>query len=158
MKWIERIHGAWVEQQRASRLSTWFSQRIPPGSTVLDIGCGDGQLAFRVGQTRPDLQLRGIDVLVRPHTAVPVDWFDGLHVPYAEGSFDFVLFVDVLHHTADPMVLLKEAHRVARRGILLKDHIANTPLARRTLRFMDWVGNARYGVALPYNYWALHQW
>jgi hypothetical protein len=23
---------------------------------------------------------------------------------------------------------------------------------------MDWVGNARFGVALPYNYWTRQQW
>ena len=26
------------------------------------------------------------------------------------------------------------------------------------LRFMDWVGNARFGVALPYNYLTEQQW
>ena len=31
-------------------------------------------------------------------------------------------------------------------------------LAGPTLRFMDRVGNARYGVALPYNYLSRQQW
>jgi len=26
------------------------------------------------------------------------------------------------------------------------------------LRFMDWVGNSRHGVVLPYNYWPLETW
>ena len=28
----------------------------------------------------------------------------------------------------------------------------------RRLRFMDWVGNARHGVVLPYNYWPARRW
>jgi hypothetical protein len=66
-------------------------------------------------------------------------------------------FVDVLHHTDDPRVLLRGA-RVARRNILIKDHTRNGLFAGPTLRFMDGVGNARFGVALPYNYWTRQQW
>jgi SAM-dependent methyltransferase len=31
--------------------------------------------------------------------------------PFSEDSFDMVMFVDVLHHTSDPRVLLREAVR-----------------------------------------------
>jgi hypothetical protein len=55
-------------------------------------------------------------------------------------------------------VLLREARRVARRSVLIKDHALNGFLAYPTLRFMDWVGNAPHGVVLPYNYWAEAQW
>jgi hypothetical protein len=37
---------------------------------------------------------------------------------------------------------------------LIKDHTLNGFLAGLTLRFMDWVGNACYGIALPYHYWS----
>ena len=68
------------------------------------------------------------------------------------------MFVDVLHHTNDPDVLLAEARRVARRAIIIKDNTKDGVLAGATLRFMDWVGNAPHGVALPYNYWPLARW
>jgi SAM-dependent methyltransferase len=68
------------------------------------------------------------------------------------------MFVDVLHHTDDPEVLIAEAARVARRSIVIKDHTKDGLLAGRTLAFMDWVGNARHGVALPYNYWPRRRW
>lgn len=71
---------------------------------------------------------------------------------------DVVLFVDVLHHTDDPAVLLREAARVAKRAVILKDHARDAFLSGPTLRFMDWVGNAHHGVALPYNYWSSSQW
>jgi hypothetical protein len=56
------------------------------------------------------------------------------------------------------MILLSEAARVARRAIVIKDHLADGILAVPTLRFMDRVGNARHGVALPYNYWCHERW
>jgi hypothetical protein len=74
---------------------------------------------------------------------------------YREGSFDVVMFIDVLHHASQPMMLLREAVRIAREAIVLKDHLAQGSLDYLTLRIMDWVGNARHGVALPYNYWSL---
>jgi SAM-dependent methyltransferase len=107
---------------------------------------------------RPDLKLSGVDVLVRENTAIPVEHFDGTTLPQAEGAKDAVMFVDVLHHTGDPLVLLREAVRVSRRWILIKDHTREGLAAETTLRFMDRVGNARYGVALPYNYWTAGQW
>ncbi len=69
-----------------------------------------------------------------------------------------MLFVDVLHHTRDPIVLLREAKRVARKGIVIKDHCSDDLFDYWTLRFMDWVGNAPHGVVLPYNYWSRQQW
>jgi hypothetical protein len=68
------------------------------------------------------------------------------------------MFVDVLHHTQDPMVLLREAVQVARKAIVIKDHTLNGFMAGLTLRLLDWVGNARHGVALPYTYRPQQRW
>jgi SAM-dependent methyltransferase len=125
---------------------------------VLDVGCGDGRLARLIAEKRPDISIRGIDVLQRNDAVIPIDTFDGKSIPYGEGSFDVVMFVDVLHHASQPMTLLREAVRVARHAIVIKDHLAEGSLAHLTLRVMDWVGNARHGVALPYDYWSLAKW
>jgi len=124
----------------------------------LDVGCGDGQLAWLIMQKRPDVKIQGIDILVRTETKIDVAPFDGNVIPYPNVSFDFVIFSDVLHHTIDPLILLREAARVARKAIILKDHLCDGLLAGPTLRFMDQVGNARHGVALPYNYWSRQKW
>src|SRR5262245_57782344 len=68
------------------------------------------------------------------------------------------MFVDVLHHTTDPMILLREAACVARKALLIKDHPCNGFFAGPTLRFMDWVGNVRHDVARLYNYWPQRKW
>jgi SAM-dependent methyltransferase len=125
---------------------------------VLDVGSGDGLLGKLTLQIRPDISIRGIDVFVRPYTHIPTDPYDGNTIPYLNASFDVVIFIDVLHHTTDPMILLREAKRVARNAIVIKDHLVDALFARQTLRAMDRVSNTRHGVALPYNYWPKEKW
>ena len=155
---ISDIHSRGIIPRRRRILAERISSLIPEGSAVLDVGTGDGGIAAAIRDAKAGLKVTGIDVLVRPRTAIPVVGFDGTRIPYPDQSHDVVLFVDVLHHTRDPQALLNEAARVARRFVIIKDHDRNGFLAGATLRLMDWVGNARFGVALPYNYWSLEQW
>lgn len=158
MNWLERWHGTHVHTRRVRVLATTLAPLLPPQATVLDIGCGDGRLAVALAAQRPDATLAGVELAPRPDCPVPVTPFDGRRLPFPDGSFDVALLVDVLHHTADPAVLLREAGRVARAGVLLKDHFRNGLGARATLRFMDEIGNRRHGVALPFNYLSREEW
>jgi SAM-dependent methyltransferase len=155
---IERIHGAYVHSRRDRVLAQLLGDVLPRNARVLDVGAGDGLLARLIMDRRLDLTITGIDVLVRPETHIPIQLFDGKSIPYADRSFDVVLFVDVLHHTEDPIVLLREATRVAAHSVVIKDHTLNGFLAGPTLRFMDEVGNRRHGVVLPYNYLPRKTW
>ena len=155
---VETLHERYVAPRRVRVLSAHVDGLIPPQSSVLDIGCGDGALAARLMQQRADLRVEGVDVLARPGSQIPVRVFDGLTVPYGEASVDVALLIDTLHHAQDPLRLLREAVRVARRSVIIKDHLCDGWLARPTLRFMDWVGNARHGVALPGTYWPKRRW
>jgi len=158
MSIVGTVHANLVFGRRVRILADQLASLLPKNATVLDVGCGDGTLDSLILRSRPDLVINGIDVLVRPHTLIPVVPFDGNTIPYPNQAFDVVMFVDVLHHTDDPTVLLREAKRVARQAIVLKDHTKDGVLAGPTLRFMDWVGNRHHGVVLPYNYWTHDQW
>ena len=158
MNLLDTVHGGFVFPRRIGRLARTIAQLLPAGARILDVGCGDGHIAFEVSKLRPDVRLEGIDVLIRKETLIPVTGFDGERIPYEGASFDVVMFVDVLHHTNDPQVLLREAKRVARKAVVIKDHTRDGFLAGPRLRFMDWVGNARHGVVLPYNYWSRNRW
>jgi len=83
--------------------------------------------------------------------------FDGTTIPYEVGSFDVVMFVDVLHHMIDPLVLLREGVRVGK-IIVIKDHFRDGFLAGFTLRLMDWAGNTHHGAIPPCSYWRERQW
>lgn len=155
---IERIHGSYAYDRRARVLSGHLAALLPQNARILDVGCGDGRLASLILQHRPDTRITGIDTLVRSKTYVPVEGFEGRIIPFGDAEFDVVMFVDVLHHTEDPMILLREAVRTARRAIVIKDHTRNGLLAGPTLRFMDKIGNERHGVASPNNYWSEGNW
>ncbi len=158
LKFLGRLHRKFVFQRRVRVLSEILADLLPSGSQVLDVGCGDGLIDRRIAERRSDLEIRGIDVVARPDASIPVEVFDGANIPYPDGSMDVVMFVDVLHHTSDPEVLLLEGVRVARQQVILKDHLREGWLAGPTLRIMDWVGNAPHGVDLPYNYWTEQRW
>ena len=157
LKLLGAAHAKLVFGRRVQVLAAHLGPLLPPQGRILDVGCGDGSLDRLIMDQHP-VQIEGLDVLRRPHTHIPVTLFDGTHMPYADNSVDAVLFVDVLHHTPDPMQLLREAQRVARRCVVIKDHCADGWLAVPTLRFMDWVGNAPHGVVLPYHYWTEQRW
>ena len=155
---LEKIHGSYVHNRRVRVLARELSALLPANGQVLDVGCGDGLLAALMQKDKPNVVITGIDVLVRDHTHIPVVKFDGTTIPFPDRSFDTLVFVDVLHHTDDPVLLLREAVRVARNTIVIKDHTLDGFAAGPTLRFMDRIGNRRYNVALPYNYWPKQEW
>jgi SAM-dependent methyltransferase len=152
------LHAHLVFPRRVRRLAELLSELIPQYSTVLDVGCGDGLIAKLIAERRTDVSVHGIDILVRSNTHIPVSAFDGRIIPFPDDSFDVVMLVDVIHHVAEGQLILREAARVARQRVLVKDHNCNGLLAQPTLRFMDWTGNAHHGVALPYNYWSRDEW
>jgi SAM-dependent methyltransferase len=152
------LHDRLVVRRRVEVLSSWFSEFAPKDARILDVGCGDGLLSSAIYSKRRDLTVRGVDVLARERAHIPVELFDGQNLPFGDASFEAVLFSDVLHHTADPKVLLREGRRVASQCVLIKDHYREGFAAGPRLRLMDWTGNARFGVPLPYNYWTEREW
>ena len=157
-KVLEQIHERRVRERRIRMLCRILAASIPQNDQVLDVGCGDGFLDSCILRERPDIVIKGLDVLLRKGTHIPVEMYDGHDLPYADSSFDTVMFVDVLHHSESIEHLLLEAIRVTRKTIIIKDHLKNGLLAGPTLRLMDNIGNARFNVELAYNYWPRNKW
>jgi len=159
LSWLARSHRALVFGRRARVLADALAPLIPSGArSVLDIGCGDGTIANLLAQRRPDLAIQGVEITPRPTCRIECRPFNGSQLPFLDRSFDVCLFVDVLHHTSDVTQLLRDAARVSRSSVVLKDHLSETSFDHATLRAMDWVGNRPHGVALTYNYQSLGQW
>lgn len=158
MKALRSLHGRLVYDRRTRVLAARLAELLPRDAQALDVGCGDGRIDRLILERRPDVAIEGIDVRLRPDAQIPVSRYDGLRIPRADGEVDAVLLVDVLHHAERPEGLLREALRVAKRAVLVKDHTRNGILAGPTLRLMDWVGNAPHGVALRYDYWRESLW
>jgi SAM-dependent methyltransferase len=155
---VGKLHRWLVYGRRARILANCLSDVLPRDARVLDVGCGDGSIDVVIQANGRNISILGIDVSVRPDAHVAVTKFDGTVIPFPENSFDIVMFVDVLHHMADPPTLLREAIRVARKAVVIKDHTLDGAFAYATLRFMDWVGNAQAGSAHQSCYWPEQRW
>jgi SAM-dependent methyltransferase len=95
---------------------------IPSGSSILDVGCGEGGLLKALRSFRPDLTLAGIDM----YKAQVPEGISFAHVdfvkqpfPFEGNQFDYVFMTHVIEHLEQPCVVLEEIQRVLKpRGIL----------------------------------------
>jgi methionine biosynthesis protein MetW len=101
-----------------------FAKWIPSGASVLDLGCGDGELlAFLVKEKH--VRAQGIELseqaIVRCVAAglsvYQQDIDTGLS-EYADISFDYVILNQTLQQIKKPDFVLKEALRVAKKVIV----------------------------------------
>lgn len=92
---------------------------VGSGARVLDAGCGSGRLLDELGGyghvTGLDLNPHAVEVARRRgHADVvqgPVE-----QLPWPEATFDLVISLDMVEHTADDRVTLRELRRVAKPG------------------------------------------
>lgn len=152
------LHDRGVRHCRVTALATAIAPLLPQAARVLDVGCGDGLLDQALLDMRPDLRIDGVDVLVRGGTPIPVREFDGQRLPFGDAEYDVTMAIDVFHHAADAGALMFEMTRVAGKSLVIKDHFLHGRPSGLILRAMDWVGNYRHGVRLPFSYWSEAEW
>ncbi len=111
-------------QQQALRTSFLREIEFPPQCRVLDVGCGTGVLTRRLA-TLPNVEsVTGVDPAAplladareraRDLRNVSFREADGRALPFADASFDVVVFDSTLSHVPEPERALAEAFRVLR--------------------------------------------
>ncbi len=110
------LRGRWQDQI--------ILDELPRGASVLDLGCGDGDLLSKLIRS---LAIRGQGVELDPlavmksiDRGVPVlnvDLDQGL-IDFADQSFDYVILESTLQTLNEPQIVLTEMLRVGRRGIV----------------------------------------
>jgi len=159
LKTLGSAHDSLVLTRRKVALAKAIADCVDTeAASLLDVGCGDGGIGHMVGEARPQLKVQGVEVLQRPDCKIPCALYDGKTLPFPDDSFDLVQAIDVLHHTEDIPGVLGECARVARRGVIVKDHLRENAFDGAVLRFMDWVGNRAHGVGMTYNYASRASW
>jgi ubiquinone/menaquinone biosynthesis C-methylase UbiE len=110
---------------------------IPEGASVLDIGCGTGQLCFAL-RGRTGCKVVGLDLSLAmlefarttsPHSDLTFVHGDANDLAeFADQSFDYATLLMLIHELPRPQQLrvLGEALRVARRAIII-DAVAPLP-------------------------------
>ena len=100
------------------RRATVAALELPPGSLLLDLACGTGdlgRLARRRGYRTVGLDLSW-GMLAHHHAGRAVAQGDAAALPFADGSFDGVLCGFALRNFTDLAHSLQEAARVTRAG------------------------------------------
>ncbi len=132
---VERAFAARLDESLAPRDPSVLLQVVreldlPPDSIAVDVGCGEGEHAFRLA-THFGLRVLGIDPVQRhldlarearrdlaPDIATRVAFERGVAtgVPARDGSVDLVWCRDVMVHVEDPAAAYAEFARVLRPG------------------------------------------
>ena len=97
---------------------------VEPGTKVLDLGCGDGELLQWLAENK-GVEARGVEIsgekvrraIARGVSAYQGDIDDGL-ADYPALAFDYVILGQTLQETRHPRQVLAEMLRVGRRAIV----------------------------------------
>jgi methionine biosynthesis protein MetW len=106
---------------------------VPPGSRVLDLGCGDGALLAHLQSSRQctgyGVEIDDAKVLAcvrRGVNVLQLNLEDGLNM-FDDDAFDVVLQIDTLQHLRNAETMLRETARVGRIGIVAFPNFAHWP-------------------------------
>ncbi|MFO1291561.1 MAG: methionine biosynthesis protein MetW [Rubrivivax sp.] len=127
---------------------------VPPGSRVLDLGCGNGEVLAHLARTRGcsgygiELDDANVHAALRQGIdVIQLDLEEGLAL-FDDRSFDVVLQLDTLQHLRNTERMLRETARVGRIGIVSFPNFAHWPNRLRVL-----AGRMPVTRALPYEWY-----
>lgn len=110
-----------------------IARLVPPGSRVLDLGCGDGALMAHLQSTRActgyGVEIDDAKVLAcikRGVSVLQLNLEDGLTM-FEDDAFDVVLQIDTLQHLRNTETMLRETARVGRIGVVAFPNFAHWP-------------------------------
>lgn len=121
--WYTTPRGRWVAETEFALLLELLD--LPPGASVLDVGCGTGQFTRRLAAA--GYTVTGVDpdperiAYARQYRAGAETYLvgNGTHLSIADKQFDAVIAVTSLCFVEDQLAFLHEMQRVARRRIVL---------------------------------------
>jgi len=135
---------------------TRISELVAPGSSVLDLGCGSGQLLsqLREGGSGALLGLELhpqsiVDCVAQGLRVVQRDLDKGLGV-FADGQFDVVVLSQTLQAMRRPDLVLKEMLRVGKTGIVSFPNFAYAEAVRQLVE----QGTSPVTEGLPFPWWS----
>jgi SAM-dependent methyltransferase len=120
--WYDTPRGQRVERAERALLDELLTA-FPGAESLLDVGCGTGRC---LAWLAPALRVVGVDrspamlaEMGARHPEIPAVLGDAHRLPLPDRAIDVVLFVTTLEFLDDPLAALREAVRVARRGVIL---------------------------------------
>jgi methionine biosynthesis protein MetW len=131
-----------------------IAELVPPGSRVLDLGCGSGELLAHLAAQRGcsgyGIEIADANVLActqRGVNVIQLNLEEGLAM-FEDQSFDVVLQLDTMQHLRNTEKMLRETARVGRLGIVSFPNFAHWPNRLRVA-----TGRMPVTKALPYEWY-----
>ena len=155
--WIDRYppeHAVYAAAVYGRRNEAILDEAGENPGTILDLGCGLGDLARALGDAGASVVAADVSIenatrsrenLGRAGIPAVVVQGEGEHLPFGDGAFDLVALADVIEHVDSVRATLREVARVLRPGGRL---ICVTPL-RATLGMMRAIDRTAYAIARP---------
>lgn len=91
--------------------------------SILDVGCASGLLTNEMSKIFPKSKIYGVDIyedaLVFARKKYPSVNFivaDAHKLPFKTSTFDLTVCYETIEHVVDPLKVLKEIHRVTKKG------------------------------------------
>lgn len=139
----------WIENQRLSTLSKLIEQHIKQKNmkdpTILEVGCGTGDVLEYISKKVTAKSLIGVDPLedwlkkAKEKLNGRAKFMSGFaeDLPFQNKSIDFVVCSEVLEHVIDPKVVLLELNRVVKDEGLIIVTIPNEKLINKLKNAVD---------------------
>ncbi len=128
---------------------------IRPGSTVLGLGCGEGELLYhlktqkKVKETGIEIKEKKIAVCIEKGLSVLQGDINREILDYSDKSFDYCILSQTLQQVYDPEGLIKEMLRVGKKVIVSFPNFGHFKIRLQLLGF----GRAPVSKELPYQWY-----
>jgi len=128
---------------------------IKPGSSVLGLGCGDGDLLYYLKQKK-NVKETGIEIIEKKVESCIEKGLSVLQgdinkeiLDYSDKSFDYCILSQTLQQVYDPEVLIKEILRVGKKAIVSFPNFGHIKIRLQLLAN----GKAPVSRELPYQWY-----
>ncbi len=118
-----------------------FTNHIPPGFKLIDVGCGNSSVCGQWFQHR-GCDYLGVDVSGRAVAEAQAAGLnvckiaDATHLPYSDETFDAAVCLEVLEHLFQPRIAAQELFRVLKPGGVLIATVPNAAYWRRRVELL----------------------